>query len=166
MLMIDQRRAHIRILYELFISQMENRKALSQQVLFPEVLELNADDALIFELMIPDLHSVGFDFEVLEKHAFSVKGIPDQLGTGSVIDLLHIMLDKAKTTGEDITAGMHTTIALSLAEAAALKTGQRLTNEEMSDLIDRLFACANHNVTPDGKKIMTIFTGEEIEKRF
>ncbi|MEI7504291.1 MAG: DNA mismatch repair endonuclease MutL [Paludibacter sp.] len=166
MLMIDQHRAHIRILFDLFMSQIENRKAFSQQVLFPEVLELSADDELIFEQMMPDLHHVGFDFEPLGNHAFNVKGVPDKMGTGSIIDLLLIMLDKAKTTAEDLTVGMHESISLSLAEASALKTGQRLANEEMSDLIDRLFACANHNFTPDGKKIMTILTHEEIEKRF
>jgi len=166
MLMIDQHRAHIRILFDLFISQMENRKALSQQVLFPELLELSTDDALIFEQLLPDLYHVGFDFETIGNHSYHVKGVPDQLGTASVIDLLLTMLDKARTTAEDLKEGMHTTIALSVAEASALKSGQRLSNEEMSDLIDRLFACANHNVTPDGKKIMTIFTHEEIEKRF
>jgi len=166
MLMIDQHRAHIRILFDLFMSQMENRKALSQQVLFPEVLELSADDALIFEQLLPDLYHVGFDFETMGNHTYHVKGVPDQLGTASAIDLLLTMLDKARTTAEDLKAGMHASIALSLAEASALKTGQHLSNEEMSDLIDRLFACANHNVTPDGKKIMSIYTYEEIEKRF
>lgn len=166
MLMIEQHRAHIRILFDTFISQIENRKAFSQQVLFPEVLELSADDALIFEQMMPDLHYVGFDFEPLGNNSFDVKGVPDKMGTGSSIDLLLIMLDKAKNTAEDLTASMHASIALSLAESLALKTGQRLTNEEMSDFIDRLFACENHNFTPEGKKIMTILTHEEIEKRF
>jgi len=55
---------------------------------------------------------------------------------------------------------------LSLAESSALKAGQHLSGEEMSDLIDRLFACANHNFTPDGKRIITIFTQDELEKRF
>ena len=165
MLMIDQRRAHIRILFEMFISQIENRKALSQQVLFPEILELSADEALIFEQIMPDLHYVGFDFEVIDNHTFSVKGIPDQLGTGSVIDLLMNILDKAKTTAEDLSAGMNVSIALTLAEASAIKYGQRLSNVEMNDLIDRIFVFDNHNVTPDGKKIMTIYTSEEIEKR-
>lgn len=166
LLMIDQHRAHVRVLFDLFLSQMENRQAVSQQVLFPETLELTADNALIFELMIPDLNRLGFDFELLENHSYSVKGVSAHVGTGSVMDLLLGMLDKAKTTAEVISANLHETIALSLAEASSLKTGQRLTNEEMSDLIDRLFACGNHNFTPDGKKIMTIFTGEELEKRF
>lgn len=166
MLMIDQHRAHIRILFDQFISQIENRKALSQQVLFPEILELSADDELFFHQMMPDLHFIGFEFDELGNHAFSVKGVPDQIGGGSVIDLLLTMLENAKTTAENLTETMHESIALSLAEASALKSGQRLTNEEMNDLIERLFCCSNHNVTPDGKKIMTIFTGDEIEKRF
>jgi DNA mismatch repair protein MutL len=166
MLMIDQHRAHIRILFEMFMFQIENRKTLSQQVLFPEVLELCASDALIFEQLLPDLNKVGFDFEHTGNHSYNVKGVPDQLGTGSVIDLLLNMLDNAKTTAENLTIRMHESIALALSEASSLKSGQRLTNEEMNDLIDRLFACTNHNVTPDGKKIMTLFTHEEIEKRF
>jgi DNA mismatch repair protein MutL len=166
MLMIDQHRAHVRILFEQYISQIENRKALSQQILFPEILELSADDVLIFEQMLPDLQYLGFDFEPQGNHSFNVKGVPENAGTGSVIDLLLVMLDKAKTTAEDLSTTMHESIAYSLAESSALKNGQRLSNEEMSDLIDRLFASANHNFTPDGKRIITIFTHEEIDKRF
>jgi len=166
MLMIDQHRAHIRILFEQYINQIENRKALSQQILFPELLELSADDALIFEQMLPDLQYLGFDFEPQANHSFNVRGVPENVGTGSVIDLLLVMLEKTKTTAEDLSTTMHESIAFSLAESAALKNGQRLSSEEMSDLIDRLFACTNHNFTPDGKRIITIFTHEEIDKRF
>jgi DNA mismatch repair protein MutL len=166
LLMIDQHRAHTRILFDLFLSQIENSKGLSQQVLFPEVLELSADDALFFEQILPDLKHIGFEFEALENHAYSIKGVSTHVGTGSVIDLLLDMLDNAKTTAQDPTASIHEAISLSLAEVSSLKSGQRLSTEEMSDLIDRLFACANHNFTPDGKKIMTIFTQDELEKRF
>jgi DNA mismatch repair protein MutL len=166
MLMIDQHRAHIRILFEQYINQIENRKALSQQILFPELLELSADDVLIFEQMLPDLQYLGFDFESQTNHSFNVRGVPENVGTGSVIDLLLVMLDKAKTTAEDLSTTMHESIAFSLAESSALKNSQRLSSEEMSDLIDRLFACTNHNFTPDGKRIITIFTHEEIDKRF
>ncbi len=166
MLMIDQHRAHVRILFEQYVKQIENKKAISQQVLFPELLELSADDVLIFEQMLPDLQYVGFDFEPLDNHSFNVKGVPEKVGTGSVIDLLLVMLDKAKTTAENLTTAMHESIAHSLAESSALKNSQRLSNEEMSDLIDRLFACENHNFTPDGKKIITVFSHEEIDKRF
>ena len=164
--MIDQHRAHSRILFDLFLSQMENSKGVSQQVLFPEVLELSVEDALFFEQIIPDLQLLGFEFEALKNSSFSVKGVSSHVGTSSVIGLLLGMIDKAKTTANDASTSLHESISLSLAESSSVKAGQRLTNEEMSDLIDRLFACANHNFTPDGKKIMSVFAQDELEKRF
>lgn len=166
LLMIDQHRAHTRILFDLFLSQIENSQGVSQQVLFPETLELSADDTLFFEQILPDLQHIGFEFEEAGNNTFNVKGVSSHVGTGSVIDLLLEMLEKAKTTALDPTASIHESIALTLAESASLKSGQRLSAEEMSDLIDRLFACSNHNFTPDGKKIMTIFSQDELEKRF
>jgi len=166
LLMIDQQRAHTRILFDLFLTQMEKTQGVSQQVLFPETLELSADDDLFFEQILGDLQRVGFDFEVTEKHTYNVKGIPAQIGKSSAIDLLLDMLDNAKATAQDPTASIHESISLTLAEASSLKAGQRLSGEEMSDLIDRLFACANYNFTPDGKKIVTTFTQDELEKRF
>jgi DNA mismatch repair protein MutL len=165
LLMIDQQRAHTRILFDLFLSQINNSEGISQQILFPEMLELSADEALFFEQIIPDLRKIGFIFEALENHSYSVTGISSHVGTGSVIDLLLEMLDIAKTTAEDPTTNIHETISLSLANSSSIKSGQRLSSEEMSDIIDRLFACSNHNFTPDGKKIMTIFTQDELEKR-
>ena len=166
LLMIDQQRAHTRILFDLFLNQIENRKAASQQVLFPETLELTPDDTFIFEQMLSDLKNLGFEFEQLSKNSFHVKAVSSHVGTSSIEILLLNMLDKAKTTAEEISTNLHETIALAMAESTCIKAGKRLSSEEMSDLIDRLFACENHNYTPDGKTIMTIFTQDEIEKRF
>jgi DNA mismatch repair protein MutL len=166
LLMIDQQRAHTRILFDFFLTQIEKAQGITQQVLFPETLELSADDDLFFEQILPDLQRVGFDFDSAGNNSYRVKGIPAQIEKSSVIDLLLDMLDKAKTTAQDPTASLHESISLTLAEASSLKAGQRLSGEEMSDLIDRLFACANYNFTPDGKKIVTTFTQEELEKRF
>lgn len=166
MLYINQQRAHTRILFDQYLTQLELHKSVSQQLLFPEILELTHDDMYYFELMLPDLQQVGFEFDITAPTTFSVKGIPDQLAVGSVIDILLEMLEKTKSTAEDLTTSMHSSIALSLAGAASIKVGQQLTQEEMTDIIDRLFACENHHFTPDGKKIMTIVTLDEIEKRF
>lgn len=166
LLMIDQHRAHVRILFDLFLSQIEQMQGVSQQVLFPEILELGADEDLFFEQIISDLQYVGFMFEKSENHTYLVNGIPSHIGTGSVVDLLYDIIEKAKTTALEATAGIHESIALTLAEASALKTGQRLTSEEMSDIIDRLFACPNPNYTHDGKKIMNVWTQEDIDSEF
>jgi DNA mismatch repair protein MutL len=166
LLIIDQHKAHTRILFDLFLSQIENAQGISQQILFPETLELSAEDDLFFEQILPDLKHIGFDFEKIESHTYNVKGTSSHLGTTSVIDLLLDIVEKAKTTALEATFSIHETIAFSLAEASALKAGQRLSNEEMNDLIDRLFACSNHSFTPNGKKIMMILTQEEIEGKF
>jgi len=166
LLLIDQQRAHTRILFDLFLNQIENSHGISQQVLFPEILELGVDDDLFFEQILPDLQRIGFDFERLENHSYQVKGVSSHVGTASVIDLLLEILEKTRTTALNPVVGIHESIALTLAQNASIKSGQRLSNEEMSDLIDRLFACANPNLTPDGKKIMTTLSLEELEKRF
>jgi DNA mismatch repair protein MutL len=164
--MIDQHRAHVRIMFDLFLGQIEQMQATSQQLLFPEILELGADEDLFFEQIFDDLTHVGFRFEKSENNSYQVKGVPSHVGTGSVIDLLYDIIEKARTTALEAATEIHESIALTLAEASALKSGQRLTIEEMSDLIDRLFACSNPNYTPDGKKIMNVWSQEDIDSAF
>ncbi len=166
LLMIEQHRAHVRILFDLFLSQIVQMQAVSQQVLFPETLELSADEDLFFEQIIDDLRHVGFGFEKSVNHSYLVNGVPSHIGTISVVDLLYDIVEKAQTTALEAASGIQDSIAMTLAEASALKTGQRMTNEEMSDLIDRLFACSNPNYTPDGKKITNVWSQEDIDSAF
>ncbi len=166
MLMIDQHRAHVRILFESFLQQMIVRQASTQQILFPEILELHQDDALYFEQILDDLNAAGFDFNVDDRELVQVTGVPAQLGTESVVGLLKTLIEKARTTALNSATEVSENIALALAEASSIKSGQSLTNEEMSDLINRLFACENPNYTPDGKTTMVIFSQDEIVAKF
>jgi DNA mismatch repair protein MutL len=166
MLMIDQHRAHVRILFESFLQQMLVRKVSTQQVLFPETLELHQDDALYFEQILDDLNAAGFDFNMDDRELVQVTGVPAQLGTESVVALLKTLIEKARTTALNSATEVSENIALVLAEASSIKSGQSLTNEEMSDLINRLFACENPNHTPDGKTTMVIFSQDEIMAKF
>lgn len=166
MLMIDQHRAHVRILFESFLQQMLVRKVSTQQVLFPETLELHQDDALYFEQILDDLNAAGFDFNMDDRELVQVTGVPAQLGTESVVALLKTLIEKARTTALNSATEVSENIALALAEASSIKSGQSLTNEEMSDLINRLFACENPNHTPDGKTTMVIFSQDEIVAKF
>ena len=129
-------------------------------------MELGADEDLFFEQIITDLQYVGFGFEKSENHSYLINGVPAHIGTGSVVDLLFDIIEKTKTTELEAATSIHESIAQTLAEASALKSGQRLTSEEMSDLIDRLFACSNPNYTPDGKKIMNVWSQEDIDAAF
>lgn len=166
LLMIDQQRAHIRILSDMYMEQLENTRGASQQVLFPETLELTPEEKLFMEPIMVDLIRLGFDFEQTETHSFLIKGVPSGIENTNQQQLIHDLIHKTKETASDPTADIHETIALGMAKASALKPGQKLSQEEMSDLIDRLFACSNHNFTPDGKRITTIFSQDELEKRF
>ena len=166
MLMIDQHRAHVRILFESFLQQMLVRKVSTQQVLFPETLELHQDDALYFEQILDDLNAAGFDFNMDDRELVQVTGVPAQLGTESVVALLKTLIEKARTTALNSATEVSENIALALAEASSIKSGQSLTNEEMSDLINRLFACENPNHTPDGKTTMVIFSQDEFMAKF
>jgi DNA mismatch repair protein MutL len=167
MLMIDQRRAHIRILFDQFMKEIGEKKGFSQQLLFPEVLQLMPDDYLFFEQIKAELRYVGFEFEADKTYQYQIKGIPAQLKSSSgVLPLLSDMLERVKQATGDALSVIHEQIALSLAETAAIQTGQTMTKDEMSDLVDQLFACPTHNHTPDGKLIMTIWTQEEIQGRF
>ncbi|MDO9633459.1 MAG: DNA mismatch repair endonuclease MutL [Paludibacter sp.] len=167
MMMIDQRRAHIRILFDQFMKEIQEKRGFSQQLLFPEVFQLMPDDYLFFEQIKSELRYLGFEFEAEKAYQYQIKGVPTQLkSSADVGSLLHDMVERVKNaTGEAVEA-MQEQIALSLAENAAISPGQSLNNEEMSQIVDQLFACPSHNYTPDGKSVMMILTQEEIQNRF
>jgi DNA mismatch repair protein MutL len=166
MLLIDQHRAHIRILFEEFLLGMKQHKTPSQQLLFPESLQLNTEEKLWFAQIEESLRSVGFDFENESSENVMVNGVPSHFHSQTVVPLLHNLLENARHSATDSADSIHEMIALSLAEASALKSGQTLSAAEMSDLIDRLFACSDPNRTPDGKTITVILSQDEIAGRF
>ena len=167
MLMIDQRRAHIRILFDQFLNEIENKKGNSQQLIFPETFRLMPEDNLFFEQIKEELTFVGFDFEKDEDQQYQIKGIPSQLkSTSSIQSLLNDIIERVKNSTGDAREIIIDKISLSLAENMAIQYVQSLSKDEMRDLVERLFACPSHNHTPDGKLIMTILTQDEIQERF
>ena len=166
LLIIDQNKAHIRILFDQFIIQLNNQRGNSQQLLFPEELILGEEELSIFGTIKDELCSIGFDFEMVNPKRYLIKGIPAQLNANNVLRILDDLISKATTINLDIKTELYETIALTMAKNTAIKNGQNLTNIEMTDLIDKLFASSNCNYTPDGNLIMSIYTQEEIEKKF
>lgn len=166
MLIIDQHRAHTRILFESYLKEIEQHSAHSQQLLFPEEFELSNEDMLHFSTIEDALKAVGFSLSYMDKNKVNIEGIPSLLPASGITGLLSEMIENVRTTGADSKQKLYETIALSLAKTAAIKTGQQLTQEEMSDIIDRLFACENSNYTPDGKSIHTTLTQSELLSKF
>jgi DNA mismatch repair protein MutL len=166
MLFIEQHRAHVRILYEKFLAEIENRQAPSQQVLFPEIFTVDIADLCYFELIFKSLHAVGFEFNKIAENEYEVTGVPSLPTNESVLPVLREIVHRAKNTEGNDTAVINEMLAVALAESVAIRTGKSLAVEEMNDIIAKLFLCRQPNFTPDGKATMAVISMEEIGKKF
>ena len=137
-----------------------------QQLLFPEVLSLQADEMILAAQLLPDLQAIGFDLEQLSPDSYSIQGIPAQLANQSPLPVLQHILQQVRERGADTQAEWREQIALSLAENAAIPYGRSLTEAEMRDLVKGLMALPQYRHTPDGKTIVSLLTDEELAKRF
>lgn len=164
--LIDQHRAHVRILFEQYQASLRLRKGVSQQVLFPEVVEFTAAEASILPTLLDDLSFVGFDLSNLGNDTYAINGLPSGVETLSPVALVKDIVCRAIETGCEVHEEICDAIALSLARAAAIRPGKTLSAEEMDHLIASLFSCSSSNLTPDGKTILSLLTDDELEKRF
>lgn len=166
LMILDQQFAHERILYEKFLHQLKNKSAQSQQDLFPQTVALSAADfALVLE-MEQEIAALGFRFEVFGKNTLVVSGVPANLPATGGKALFEGLIEQFKANQSDLSIPLKENLARSLAKRAGIKAGQKLMKEEMTALIDGLFACATSNYTPDGIPTFFIFELRKIEGYF
>ena len=167
LLVVDQHLAHMRVLYEKYLREMENNieSSASQQELFPQHITLGANDASLLKEIMPDLEKIGFRIQQMNATTFIINGTPADSKNNDAVALLEKILDMYKTNIVDLKLDKKLNLARSLASQLAIKSGQSLNPIEMQDLIDRLFACAVAEVSPDGKKIYTILNVNELKTR-
>ena len=163
LMIIDQHRADVRILYERYMDQQGVKSVQTQKLLFPETIQFTASDAVVFASMLPTLSTLGFDLSDLGGNTFAVNGIPASIEGINPIQLLHRMVGDAIEKGREVTDEIRSAVALSLARGTAIPYGQVLGNEEMESLVNELFTCSNANYTPDGKTILCILPQSDIE---
>ena len=166
LMLIDQHRAHIRVLFDRYMVQIKQKQGISQGVLFPEILQLPASEAAVLQGIMDDLSAVGFDLSDLGGGSYAINGIPSGIEGLNPVELVRNMLHTAMEKGNDVKEEIQNILALTLARAAAIVYGQVLSNEEMVSLVDSLFACPSPNYTPDGKTVLTTIKEEDIEKLF
>lgn len=166
LMLIDQHRAHIRVLFDRYMAQITQKQGVSQGVLFPEILQLPASEATVLRSIQTDLAAVGFDLSDLGGGSYAINGIPSGIEGLNPVELVRNMLHTAMEKGNDVKEEVQQILALTLARAAAIVYGQVLTNEEMVSLVDNLFACPSPNFTPDGRVVLTTIKEEDIEKLF
>ncbi len=165
LMIIDQKRAHERVLFEQFLKNLENRLSLSQAQLFPVEVTLDPSDILILREIEDDLRLLGFAFEYRDENSISITGKPSGIGTDDPAMMIEILLEEFKRTKSDPAAGIREKVASAMAGASAIPYGKPLMKDEMEELFDALFLCKAPNYSPTGKPVINILTMDEIDRR-
>lgn len=166
LMIIEQHRAHLRVLFDRYLEQVSSGGIASQGLLFPEMIRLSPSESIVLEHLDEDLKTLGLDITNLGGGSFSINAMPagaegispEQL----VRDMLHCVIEKGTKLSDEI----QQRLALSLARQTAIPVGQVLGEDEMEDLVDSLFACSTPNYTPDGKVIIAILQQEDVDRLF
>ncbi len=166
LMIIDQRRAHERILYEEFMAIIRAKKSLSQQSLFPEKLNFGEEDAILLREIKQDLKIFGFDIKEEVNNCFVISGTPSILKNVNTPELIDSILSAFKTGEVDAPHQAREQMAIVMARNGCVKSGQILLQAEMASLIKRLFLTSEPSYTPLGKPVFTIMDNEELDKRF
>ena len=166
LMLIDQHRAHVRVLFDRYMTQIAAKQGASQGVLFPEIIQLPASEATVLESLQEEFSAVGFELSSLGGGSYAIQGVPSGIEGLHPVELVRDMLHTAMEKGKDIKEDVQTRLALCLARAAAIPYGQVLTSAEMNALLGQLLACPTPNYTPDGRLVLSTIGEEEIDRLF
>ncbi|MBK8497914.1 MAG: DNA mismatch repair endonuclease MutL [Flavobacteriales bacterium] len=165
-LVIDQQRAHERILYERNLKLLEQGAGPSQAELFPRHVELNATDHALIAGMLGELRCMGLDLELFGGRTVQVNGMPAEVADEDPARLIEQLLEQVKSDGSALRNQRHQALARGMAHSTAIRPGRTLGDAEMRDLVDRLFACEMPMRTPGGKPVLITYTLDELNERF
>ncbi len=165
-MVIDQQGAHERILYERILDQFEKHKSATQQELFPKTIELNPSDFVLVKELQPEIQAMGFDIREFGKNVYVIHGVPaDTINYDSAV-LLEGLIENYKQNLLELKSDKRENLARSMARNMSIKSGKPLSQEEMNNLIDELFACKMPYSTANGKPTITTFSTDDLDKRF
>lgn len=165
LIFIDQKRAHERVLYEYFQTALKEQKKTSQQLLFPESISLQAADAELLKSVLPDLQQMGIDINEFGPTDFVVNGLPSDLHELNAKQLIEQLIEQFKLNGDEVKIDKREALTKSMSRNIAIKKGQKLEVEEMSELVNQLFDCESPFINPYGKTTFFNFTLEEISDK-
>ncbi len=166
MLVIDQHRAHQRILYEDFLKNMTIKEAVSQQLLFPLQLHFSVQDIEIINQLKEDLEHTGFIFSSVNKESVEIIGVPVSVPESEVSIILEQLISDVENEVPDAHFSATDLLAKSMAKSLAIKTGQALQKDEQEHLVNRLFACKEPNVSPTNRATFITMSVDELDKKF
>lgn len=166
LMIIDQHAAHERVLYEKALLQLESQSSFSQQLLIPIKVELTKIDYQIAQELKSELQNLGFNFNSLKNDTVELVGLPSDVRLGDERKIFQELLDQYKDYELKLNLEKRDNLAKSFSCRSAIKTGDRLTVPEMTNLVDNLFACTMPYVCPHGRPTVIRITTDELDKRF
>ena len=165
-LIIDQQRAHERILYEHYLNSKKEYSINTQQILFPEQMELSANDFILIKSLLPEFKLLGFDVEIFGKNSIVINGTPNDLPENNLSQTIEGILETYKLNTIDAKIEKHDNLCRAIAKNSSIKYGKILENSEMKSLLNSLFGCENPLYTANGKVILMEVDYKEVEKYF
>ena len=166
LMVVDQKRAHERILYERYLVGLEQKEAVAQQELFPQKIELDAADHVLLIEIFSDICSLGFDIRDVGDHTVEIRGIPADIEMEDPKEWIERFIRDYKEREADIKQETGQKLAAAMAKSFSINAGRVLEKEEMREIMDQLFACSEPGITPDGKAVFRILETEDIDKMF
>ncbi len=166
LMIVDQHRAHIRILFDRYMDNKDKQGVFSQRVLFPEVIHLSTSHHLILEELEPEMNKMGFELAFLGDNSWAINGVPNDIEGVNIQDLILQVIESVNMGGDSIETKIYEHLALEIARRTAIPVGRVMTPDEMDNLMSQLLLLPKPNYTPDGKLIISVVTTEYISKLF
>ena len=165
-LLIHQQNAHERVLYERYLLAVDGKAMATQRSLFPSTLQLSTQDTVLLEDLLPDLLHLGFHIEPFGKNSFVIQGTPADVEQGNESMAIELLLEQFKHYSSDLKYSKREKLIRSLARQHSIKAGRSLTQKEMKQLVEDLFACNQPNATSNGLPVYMELKKEELGKMF
>ena len=165
-LLIHQQAAHERVLFERLLRASKDKPVATQRSMFPSTLELTPADAAVMEELLGDLQYLGYIIEPFGRNTYVIQGTPADVEQGQEKYVIDILLEQYKHFSPEVKFSKREKLIRSLARQQSVKSGTRLTEREMRQLVQDLFACEQPNISPDGQPSYLEFRQEQLEKMF
>lgn len=165
-ILVDQHRAHVKVLYERYLKQIERDEIVSQGIMFPVMLHLTPAQGAVMGEITDGLNKLGFNLSHLGGNDWTVNGMPTGVEKLDIEDTILQVIDEVNEGGKELSAKLFDKIALSVARSGAIPYGKKLSNSEAEALVEDLLSLPDPNYTPDGKKVINTLSLEQINKMF
>jgi len=166
LMIIDQKRAHERILFEYYMEKLQVSRGVTQRSLFPQIIQMGQDNYIHLQSLVPEMNALGFELEFHDNFEIKIMGTPSDLGSIDVKILLEEIISAVFDEEQDFNGDRKEKIACKMAQTAAIPYGKQLSSEELKTMVDKLFTSSLPNYSPSGKTVISIINIEDLEKNF